>query len=181
MEAQIIAFADPLKDFLTMLVGRREPFRGNDYERSCPLPELTFGDLSPHLYAAILESWPGTKLEDHPTGRQLMQLFGTEVIRERFCADSWIRMANGRATLFDGVTIIDDVRFPNEARKVGDGGILNLLFKAVRPGMPHIAHPSESAVDTVPLEWCDEVFTNNVGVDDLSHKVLAYLNTYPIC
>jgi hypothetical protein len=164
-----------------MLVGRREPFRGNDYERSCPLPELTFGDLSRQLWLPILESWPSTKLEDHPTGRQLMQIFGTEVIRERFCADSWIRMADGRAKLFDGVTIIDDVRFPNEARKVTDGGVLNMLFKAVRPGVPLIVHPSESAVDEVPLEWCDEVFTNNAGVDELSHKVFTYLDAHPIC
>ena len=173
ISAQIIAFADPLKDFLTLLVGRSEPFRGDDAQRNAPIPELTWKDIAFDIYMKAFKLW-GVNQDASPTGRQLMQLFGTEVIREGFCRSAWVRMAGSRAKAFDGVTLIDDMRFDNEARKKIDGGIIDVVLKTVRPGLPLLDHPSETAVDNVPLGWISNVFMNDAGLPELTNKVFQY-------
>ncbi len=174
--AQVIAFADPLKDFLTMLVGRSEPFRGNDQERNAPVPEILWIDLATHLQETAAKLGMNTGLTQYnPSGRQLMQLFGTEVIRERFCHNAWIRMANGRAKMFHGVTIIDDMRFTNEACPRRLGGICDVVAKTIRPDLPLIKHPSEDAVDEVPSDYIDTVFLNDKDISVLAGKVDTFM------
>jgi len=177
--SQIISFADPLKDFLTMLVGRPEPFRGNSTERNAPVPELPWSRLEPQICAEAKKIWPDLNFEIAPTGRQLMQLFGTEVVRRHFCADAWVMMAGNRAKLFDGITIIDDARFTNECRlaRLDSGvGIFDVLFKIVRPDIPNINHVSEDAVDEVPMDWFDRVFDNTGDLAALQERVGRWLD-----
>ncbi len=170
--AQVISFADPLKQFLIDFIGRKEPFRGNDEQRNAPVTEITWADLTPAFVEAARVSFPDLQLESHPTGRQLMQLFGTEVIRTNFCANAWVRIAGGRAKQFNGVTIVDDVRFPNEAYLRHDGpvmfGIFDAIYKIVRPGMPVLTHPSETEVDKIPLESFERVFENDGDIWQLN-------------
>jgi len=177
--AQIIAFADPLKDFLTMFVGRAEPFRGNDAQRNAPITEVNWEDLEPNVIEAAsrLGMIDGATAM-HPSGRQLMQLFGTEVIRAKFCRNAWVRMAGGRAKMFDGVTIVEDVRFPNEAVNTQFGGIMDCVIKVTRPGQQLIDHPSENAVDEVPLSDIDVSLINNGSVEDLNDRLVEYIAQY---
>lgn len=178
--SQIISLADPLKDFLSLLVGRSEPFRGNSTERYAPVPELPWSRLEPQILAEAKALWPEQDFSVNPTGRQLMQLFGTEVVRRHFCADAWVIMTGNRARQFNGITIVDDMRFTNEARlrRLEPGvGIVDVLFKIVRPDIPNINHPSEDAVDTIPLSWMDRVFDNTGDLASLRERVMAWLTT----
>lgn len=116
---------------------------------------------------------------DSPTGRQLLQLFGTNVIRQRFVADAWVRMAENRVRMYKGVTILDDVRFPNEAQVHHYGEQpkkrFDLLFKIVRPGVENLIHESETAVDTIPLNAFNAVFVNDGNIQALRTDVLKWL------
>lgn len=180
--AHIISFADPLKDFLTSLVGRAEPFRGNSAERSTPIPELSWWDLTSDIRYEAEKTWPEQDFKLNPTGRQLMQIFGTNVVRRRFCSDTWVRIAESRAKDFKGVTVIDDVRFPNEALRYVESHMpeqrFNLLFKVVRPGVPNIDHESEDAVDTIQLDAFDAIFVNDSDVEALEKRVLRWLKVH---
>lgn len=170
--AQVIAFADPLKDFLTMFVGSDRPFRGNDQERNAPLTDFTWADFTPNIQKVALETFKAGP-DQHPTGRQLMQVFGTDTIRQNFCNNAWIKMANGRASMFNGVTFVDDMRFTNEAApRTVKGGIMDSVVKTVRPGVPAIVHASETAVDEVPASYINCILLNDGDIADLS--ILAY-------
>lgn len=176
VRSQIISFADPLKDFLTQVIGRSEPFRGDNEQRSAPVPEMPWSRVAPALVTAALAIWPDQDLNINPTGRQLMQLFGTETVRRNFSDDAWVMIADTRAKRFDGITIIDDVRFTNEARPRSiDFGILDVVLKIVRPDQPKINHPSEDAVDLIPMEWFARVFDNTGDLETLRGRVYGWL------
>ncbi len=148
------------------MVGRPAPFRGNDEERNAPIPEITWADLAPAFRTSFMEMTGGPcVLDDHPTGRQLMQLFGTEVIRNRFMPDVWVRIAQNRCRDFQGITLVDDVRFPNEAK------MFDIVLKVERPGFPMSTHMSEVAVDQIPMDVLDAIFNNDGTIPDLACKV----------
>lgn len=172
VSVQILSFADPIKEFLTSVIGRAAPFRGTDEERNAPIPELTWGDCSMmfRCNAEILLGEP-VKPDDHPTGRLLMQLFGSEVIRQGFLADVWVRIAANRCRDFQGVTLIDDVRFPNEST------IFDYVLKITRPNFPMSKHISESSVDDIPAERLAQVFDNAGSREDLRIDVEEWLGT----
>jgi hypothetical protein len=176
VRAQIIALADPLKDFLSLMVGRSEPFRGNAVQRNEPVPELPWSKLGDQIREEARAHWPDQNFLVPPTGRQLMQLFGTDVVRKHFFADTWVMMAGNRAKLFDGITVIDDMRFPNEARLRKEGGINDVILKILRPDIPNLNHPSEDAVDTIPMEWFSRIFDNDGDLLALQYRVTNWLN-----
>lgn len=176
---QVISFADPLKDFLTAWLGRSEPFRGNDTDRNTPLVDVTWMDLAQNMRTSAAIYWPHQDPEVNPTGRQLLQLFGTDVIRNNFAPDAWFQIAYNRAKAFDGITLMDDVRFPNEARvkRLTVKGIFHHLIKVVRPGIPNIQHKSEDAVDTIDMSWFDMQIINMTDVPSLVTVVEQWCNT----
>lgn len=176
IRSQIIALADPLKDFLTAVVGRPEPFRGNNVQRNKPVPELPWHKLGDQLRQEARIFWPEQDFNIAPSGRLLMQLFGTEVVRKHFFADTWVCIAGNRAKAFNGITVIDDMRFPNEAVLRKDGGINDIVLKVVRPDIPNLNHPSEDAVDTIPLERFIRIFENNGDLNAHQSRVTTWLN-----
>ncbi len=172
--SQIVSFADPIKEFLISVVGRSEPFRGDDTQRNAPIPEVRWLDFAPEFRAAASEL-QGSHIDpaSHPTGRQLMQLYGTNVIRKYFMADVWVRIAMNRSRNFPGVTLVDDVRFPNEAK------MFDLVLKVDRPGFPMSDHASEVAVDQIPLDLFSCRFDNDGTIPDLAVKVHDWACSIP--
>ncbi len=199
-KCQVIAFADPIKEFLTSMVGRVEPFRGNNDERTAPLPELLWRDMTSNILRGALLSW-GPKLVRsrpflailpkaalvtlvehnlgvHPNGRQLMQLLGTEVIRQQLIDGAWIMIAGNKAARFPGTTVVSDVRFPNEAlRKNQKGGIFDDVYKIVRPGQPVINHPSEWSVDLIGPQQFTAIIHNDAGLPELKRLVYGEMRS----
>ncbi len=163
---QLVSFADPIKDFLTAVIGRSEPFRGNEQDRNAPIPEITWGDCS-DLFRTHAIHLLGREvvLTDNPTGRQLMQLFGSEVVRQGFMADVWVRMTKTKCDKFDGLSCVDDARFENECR------IFDHVLKITREGYPMSTHASEVAVDLIPMDRFSAVFSNDGSTEALVEKV----------
>jgi hypothetical protein len=178
VESQIVSLADPIKDFLTQLLGRPEPFRGNDHQRNASIPEITWRDLSPVLNEKALQYYGPEAMTRNPSGRQLMQLFGSDVVRSNFMDDSWVRIAGSRGRNFQGISICDDVRFTNEARPRVHGGIFDVVLKVERPGMPASTHASEVAVDQIPLDWFSTVVPNDADLALLDVKVWSWAETF---
>ena len=172
---QSLAFTDPLKDFPSDLIERSAPCRCKDTERNAPGPKIRRADLATSLVCKAQMSWPELDIAVNPSGRQLMQLFGTNIIRDRFMHDTWKRIAGQRAKAFDGITIIDDVRFSNEAEPRSIGGILDRCVKIVDPRRPLLSHASDTAVDLVPDGSVNATLVNDGTIDDLRQLGLAWV------
>jgi len=104
------------------------------------------------------EACSPTKLRSgHMTGRELMQVFGTDMCRRMFSQFIWVH-ATFRAIEKDNAdfAIIPDLRFPSELQGVKScGGTVIRLTRDVSQGDEH---PSETALDD--YDWSS--LENNV-------------------
>ena len=101
--------------------------------------------------AKMIFGWDGQKDEN---GRQLLQWWGTDVVRKKN-ENFWVNTVMRLAAVLDGeidYLIIDDCRFPNEVELWKDEyGYLTLRIE--RPGHENALndeqrkHPSETALD----------------------------------
>jgi hypothetical protein len=115
-----LAFADPLKDAAAILLGReRWEMNGEgDFDREAVLPEWGF------------------------TTRDFLQRFGTEVMRDNFGQDFWLKHMRNR--IGKGNIVITDCRFENEAALVRELG--GIVVEIRRPGCVKSGHVSDAGV-----------------------------------
>lgn len=102
--------------------------------------------------------------------RQMMQRFGTEVVRSLH-PDVWVRYARRIIERSDAPGwIMTDCRFQNELAMVRDmGGVVWWIER--QSGTPH-QHSSET---TISVKDCDRVIDNTGTLDELRDRVLAAL------
>lgn len=96
--------------------------------------------------------------------RRLLQVMGTEVGRELFGADVWVKQAMRD---LPERTVFTDLRFPNEAAAIRkrDGTV----WRVTRPNVEAVnAHESERAMDNYAF---DAWVRNDGDLDDLSRQV----------
>lgn len=123
-----MAFASPLKKTAAALFG---------------LPETYFHDRE--LKEKPLEDWDGM------SPRHMLQLLGTEAVRNTFGANFWIKrwLSEYRGLPYGTDVVVTDVRFNNEAQAIRDLG--GTVIHIVRPDnaqldAPAAAHGSEAGV-----------------------------------
>lgn len=125
---EIESYASPLKAALAILTGK-----------------------SLHNFT-ITECKEKPLLPNGMTPRQLMQMMGTEFVREMIDEDFWIWNMEARIkdTLHTGGRIvIDDIRFENEAQLVRDlGGKVVHLERDYEPVTERSSHRSEQFLNT---------------------------------
>jgi hypothetical protein len=132
----------------------------------------------------------GESYEEPMTVRDLLQILGTEAMRDGLHKNVWVNalmadykihpehfndIANGRET-GDGYPnwIITDTRFPNEAQAIKDKG--GMVIKVDRPGVgPVNGHPSEDALKDYNFDY---VIHNDGSINDLDNKVIEFINNY---
>jgi hypothetical protein len=112
-----------------------------------------------------------------PEVRRLLQVFGTEVMREQFGANVWVDLLDKRVCESANPTngapvVITDVRFPNEAAWVGNHGNLMRVKRINEDGSPFDnglgrEHPSEQFIDSLPVQWEFEA----KNLEDLAQNV----------
>lgn len=135
------------------------------------------------------------KEEVHPywerSPRELAQLVGTELFREYFGDNFWIKNLELQLILdFDSnedvKAIISDVRFQNEAQWILDNG--GVLVHLTRPGYTGNVgipgHASEAGIDFRSLRFAADTkqvhFVLNDGtLSDLEDKALAFIDLLP--
>lgn len=150
---QRVAFADPIKKALLALDPLVPAFDGNG--------TIRLSDF------ADSRSW--AEVKEYPEVRRLMQVLGTEVGRNLFDPDIWVKLAANKlaSTLSVGSTVVTDVRFPNEARLIKrHGGIL------VRITRPEFGPVNEHVSDRASENWTyDFQLVNDGDIPALHQKV----------
>jgi hypothetical protein len=150
-DAQVISFADPMREALTALFG----FPRNAWEdrewKEAPLPMI---GKSP---------------------RQLMQTFGTDWGRNMVNPDLWVSQVIGRWRASGCVlTVVPDVRFDNEAMAIRQAG--GVMLQVDRPGVLEVAsHSTEAGISP---ELVHQTILNDGDLERLGTKVNSALLSY---
>jgi hypothetical protein len=143
---KIYSFADPLKEFCINVLGlTREQCYGTNEQKNSKT-HLKWKDFKKFLPPKHKQELTNKNLwRSQMTGREVMQVFGTDVVREIY-EDAWV---TGTITQIksekSGCALIPDVRFPNEVLGLQDiGGKVLRLTRNPCPGDEHV---SELALD----------------------------------
>lgn len=107
----------------------------------------------------------------HPEVRQLLQRMGTEAGRMIHGQDLWVNLAKKKARCLSRV-VVTDVRFPNEAKAIQEGG--GTLLRIERPGVgPVNNHISDRGVEKI---FCDETLVNDGDLLSWRKKITNWLS-----
>lgn len=109
--------------------------------------------------------------EKTPVTRSILQIYGTEIFRDRVSPTHWVDKVYNRVTKSDvDVTFVTDTRFPNEIEVfdkefLGNNGLKAHSVKVVRGTGIQDDHPSETALDD--YDFFSYIVDNNGTLDDL--------------
>lgn len=151
---QRVAFADPIKSALLAL----DPYVPGDG---------TFIRLS-----QFIEDRDWAEVKEYPEVRRLMQILGTEVGRNLFDPEIWVKLAESKilSTMAVGNTVVTDVRFPNEARVIKKHG--GTLVRVSRPGFGPV---NEHVSDRASENWTYDYFVENDSTVEALHEKMQKL------
>jgi len=158
-----VSFADPLRA-LALAVDpwvRVEPDElGHLYGPGC-IPAAPAGDFC--RLTTIVKSVGWEKAKEIREVRRLLQVIGTDGVRNNLGDNTWVEVAVRAINEIKGPVVITDVRFPNEAKIVDD------LVRIERPGLAASGdlHISETALDDFPFS---QVIVNDGSLEDLYAK-----------
>lgn len=145
---QRIALADPVREVVKHAFGLDEFTVCDRVEREKPL-----------------EYW------DNYSVRQLLQFVATELFRDKFDKDIWVK------TLWSNISkdlnkdyVISDVRFPNETNFLRNQNINFKLIKVVRDGCDGNVGISGHESEKYDLD-SDCIMYNNTTIDDLNNRL----------
>ena len=166
--AERLSFADPLKDSAAQALGiSRELLEilKNHEEIHMEIPTSTV--MSSSLSSegkAELAHW---KLN----GRVYLQRYGTEAHREIFGDDFWVDQTLPEGlNHIDKLLVVTDMRFPNEAQRVLDLGVVTIkIVRDVKTA--HSAHLSEQNIDHMMKYELD----NTGSLDALTENVQSLM------
>jgi len=180
LSVKIVSFATPIKEFCQNVIGLSyEQIYGTDEEKntntsirweSMPAEILSRYKL-PHC-PHITNTKSGTtihKIREFLTAREVMQIFGTDIMRTFFGYDIWSKVPFNKDWGSVDVVIIDDCRFPNEA----DIALQNdaILIRLTRNPLQDI-HVSESAMDTYDEKKYTHIIHNsNISLKHLHNTI----------
>lgn len=169
-----VSFADKLKDGVSTIFGWDRAMLEGDTDESRQWREQPD------------DFWSNeTKMEVTP--RLVLQLFGTDCMRNGFDDGVWVSLL--KKTILDnpGNYVVPDVRFENEIAMLRDIG--GEVWEVKRGADPEWMIQYETTgiepTNIHPSEWRwikslkDEVITNDSTLNDLKHQVLANLGAIP--
>ena len=214
---EIKKYADKLKDFICMLIGcTREQLEDHEFKNT-ELPEewdkFAFyreNTRKPlRIYSSKEEAekdvkiFKGGKVEIlKMTPRLLLQIIGTECIRDKVHPNAWVNalfadykakwVPTGDSVAEEDVSIekeypnwiITDMRFPNELEAVKNRGGITIRVNRPYDSLNQISlisleqqnnaknHPSETALDDAEFDYTIE---NDSSIEDLIHTVSLIL------
>jgi hypothetical protein len=100
--------------------------------------------------------------------RQMMQKVGTDMVRQMWGNDFWVKNMDIRHRQMNHDVVVSDVRFPNEAQWVRDRGGLLVRIDDGR-GQSTDSHSSETAQASIQEDVC--VFNEKNGLETFYEKV----------
>lgn len=152
------SFADPLKEFCIDVFGlTHEQCYGTDENKNTKV-KVQWGDVPGVEYC------PDDCLDQCLTARELLQHFGTNIVRRMF-NDAWVNATVSKIRREKPVlAIISDARFPNEINGVMNVG--GITIRLLRNVVGKDGHPSETALDDFPQE------KYSYAIDNSRHSIL---------
>lgn len=144
-----LAFADPLREMLFTLN-----------------PIIVMDECGEERWQDIMADIGYDEAKKHPEVRRLMQVFGTEVIRNQFGRDAWVNLAARRIQENPGNYVLTDVRFDNEAKMIHSLG--GFMIRIERDGLTADGHASEEGISD---DLIDMVTPNNSTVESLHLQI----------
>lgn len=191
-------WADVLKDYVCMALGcNREQLEDREFKEKELGEEWWYYKsnlfwIRPYLGNENKVNASYTLIK--PTPRLLLQLIGTDAIRNHVHPNYWVNslmskykpiktQCNCLATTYEGCSecldypnwVITDTRFPNELKAVKDRGGISIRVNRDRPGIiPSESdfHPSEISLDNAEFDY---VIDNNRTIIELIGKVREIL------
>ena len=125
--------------------------------------EDKWGFVIPYEAREEMEDYHGTEFK---TPREILQVVGTELIRNNLRDDIWIVLAFNKIREIGNKVVITDVRFDNERKAFKKAGAILCLVK--RPGLEKGNHASENMGDE---DDYDVVFDNSETKNVLQSNV----------
>lgn len=111
------------------------------------------------------------------TVREVLQKWGTELMRDGFRKDFWVlRMRHTLESCGAEMAIIDDVRFCNEADAIRELGGTVLGIRRPETWDTGDAHPSEQEMRDHWENICDAVVLNDGSITELKQRALDTLH-----
>lgn len=183
---EVKKWAGKLKDIATLLTGiPKEKFEDQEFKKTKLGPEW---NKPIYLKGELVSSEPMTV-------RDLLQLLGTEAMRDGLHTDTWVNAlmseyktnngvdtkaeGEGNGVVADKFWIITDTRFPNELAAITRRNGITIRVNRTHANQTKSSHSSERALDHV-TDW-DHVIENDGTIDELRAKVLHILQTHQIC
>lgn len=159
------AYADPLKDVVAALFRwPRELLEGDT-------PESREYREKVNQYWADLLEMPGL------TPRKILQQFGSEVLRDHFHNDIWVKHMESRIDLESLATnpkniVIPDCRFENEAESIRKRG--GIIIKVVSPFQVLNTEVHSHVSEQAHLDITPNFIIHNIGtMEELTNKASA--------
>lgn len=118
-----------------------------------PLPKVyaSYGDATDEMMKFKLWADKFEAVVFEPTIRELLQMVGTDLFREKIHPNIWVDALMRRYSQ-ENDWVIADVRFPNEAAAIKKKG--GILVRVERPSIPSSdLHPSETALDDYKFDY----------------------------
>jgi hypothetical protein len=167
-DCRLVSFADPLKEFIINVIGiPRELVYGDDISKNT-LTSIKWENVSGWLYQRFEHS----RLDKvYLSCREVLQIFGTDIIRENFGKDVWVNAMRIRINKNPELTyIIPDMRFLNEFEMIKSYG--GKVWKVLGDrGKCGDGHKSVTELDDVK-KWDFEIINNREqSIDDLQKQV----------
>ncbi len=170
---RITSFAAPIKEFCINVIGlTKQQVYGTDEDKNSPthimwdnMPKeirTRYGTIQGDIKVSrTLYDWVRTPAKGPMTAREVMQIFGTDVMRTFFNFDIWAEAPFAKKWNED-IVIIDDCRFPNEA----DIALKNnaILIRLLRNPLED-THVSEMALDDYDISKYNYTIDNSVYED----------------
>ncbi len=146
---QQLSFAKPLKDMTKLMGFSEEAVNGDDKEIINPL----YGK----------------------SARETLQWLGTDVFREQYDKDIWLKIIKDKITkCTDDVIIITDCRFDNEANLINELG--GSVVQINRPGLESDDTSKHSSEQGITYRYVDASIDNIKDLDYLESEAITLFN-----
>ena len=166
-----VAFADPIKEMLSHLLNmNREDFEAREIKENCYINFSDFrkvytNKLDPQFipdskFSKLAKEWnPELSKEYYLSIRQVMQLFGTEIMRNILDDKIWINCVLNRSNKNN--LIISDLRFITEYEEIKKrNGFIIYIDRGLTPG----THKSESEMQILLNQNKFDLIINNKNI-----------------
>ncbi len=185
---KIYSFADPLKEFCMDVFGlTNEQCYGNEEQKNS-LTQLRWEDMPTDNYYedkpviryganSVVYSDPPRQKKGLMTARQLLQYFGTDIVRTIF-GNAWVNATINKINREKPkLAIISDARFKNEIEGINDIG--GKTIRLLRDVCEKDSHESEGALDNFPLDKYSLVINNQeISIEQQSIALMPHVEQW---